>query len=157
MRKDLNKVPKELASRFYQLLSGHAATAEHLMRVGQAESDKCFWCGSGERQTRYHLLVKCKRWTPEIKELWQRIRLDTGWGGAPSIRRAFGDERSVKAILSFLEKTRVGKMPSRILLARGPDLEEEELDEFSLRVLEEDGMETQVSTSGEEDGPGPPL
>ena len=94
---------------------------------------------------------------PEIKELWQRVRIDTGWGGAPSIRKLFGDERSAKAVLRFLGKTKVGKMPSRILLAGGPDLEEEELDEFSLRVAGEDGVETQVSSSEEEDGPGPPL
>ena len=155
MRKDLNRAPKELAGRFYQLLSGHAATAEHLVRVGQARSEACFWCGSGERQTRYHLFVKCRRWTPEIKELWQRIKVNTGWGGAPSIRKVFGDERNVKAILRFLERTKVGKMPSRILLAGGPDLEEEVLEEFSLRVLE-DEAETQDSSSEEEDGPGPP-
>ena len=34
IRKELGKTRKELASRFFQLLSGHAATAEHLRRVG---------------------------------------------------------------------------------------------------------------------------
>ena len=126
MRKALNRVRKETASRFYQLLSGHAAVAEHLVGVGQASSISCFWCGSGERQTRHHLLVKCRRWTPEIRKLWQRVRADSGWGGAPSVRRLFGDERNAKAILEFLEGTKVGKMPSRILLAGGPDVEEEE-------------------------------
>ena len=33
------KTRKELAGRFYQLLSGHAATAEHLRRVGQPRTD----------------------------------------------------------------------------------------------------------------------
>ena len=47
-------------------------------------------------------------------------------------------------------------MPSRILLAGGPDLEEEELDGFSLQGTGED-METEVSSSGDEDGPGPPI
>ena len=82
--------------------------------------------------------------------------MDTGWGGAPTIRRLFGDERNVKAILEFLEKTKVGKMPGRILLAGGPDLEEEDLEGFSLQVLEEE-VETDVSSSGDEDGPGPPI
>ena len=82
--------------------------------------------------------------------------MESGWGGAPSIRRLFGDKRNVPAILEFLRKTRVGKMPSRVLLAGGPDLEEEELDGFSLQVLEEE-IETEVSSSVEEDGPGPPL
>ena len=73
------------------------------------------------------------------------------------MRRLFGDERNVKAILGFLEETRVGKMPSRVLLAGGSELEEEELEGFSLQVLGEEEEETGVSSSEEEDGPGPPL
>ena len=42
---------------------------------------------------------------------------------------------SVPAILEFLERTRVGKMPGRVLMAGGPDLEEEELETLSLQVL----------------------
>ena len=156
MRKDLNRTRKELASRFYQMLSGHAATAEHLRRVGQTESDTCFWCGTGERQTRYHLFVRCRRWTPEIRRLWQRVRAETGWEGAPSIRRLFGDERNVKAILEFLEGAKVGNMPGQVPPAGGPDLEGEELEGFSLQVLEEE-VETDVSSNGDEDGPGPPI
>ena len=128
MRKALARARKEWAGRFYQLLTGHAAVAECLARVGQATRDQCWWCGSGERQTRFHLFVKCRRWEPEIRRMWQRIRLNCEWGGAPSIRRLFGDERAVPAILGFLEDTRVGKMPGRILLAGVPDLEEEELE-----------------------------
>ena len=157
MRKALAKTRKELAGRFYQPLLGHAATGDHLLRVGQARKDECFWCGSGERQTRFHLFVKCKRWGPEVKRLWQRVRLDGGWGGAPSIRRLFGDERNVPAILEFLEETKVGKVLSRVLLAGGPDLEEEELQGFSLQVLGEGESGTEISSGEEEDGPGPPL
>ena len=101
--------------------------------------------------------VKCRRWTPEIKRMWQRVKAESGWGGAPSVRRLFGDERNTKAILEFLEGTKVGKMPSRVLLAGGHDLEEEELDGISLQVLEEEEAVTEVSSSEEEDGPGPPL
>ena len=155
MRKELGRCPKELAGRFYQLLSGHAAVAEHLVRVGQADMDTCFWCGSGERQTRHHLFIKCRRWMPEIRKLWQRVRAETGEGGAPSVRKLFGG-RNTKAILEFLEGTRVGKMPSRVLLAGGPELEEEELEGFSLLVSDED-VETECSSSGDEDGPGPPI
>ena len=36
MRKELSKTRKELAGRYYQLLSGNAAIAQHLVRVGQA-------------------------------------------------------------------------------------------------------------------------
>ena len=73
------------------------------------------------------------------------------------MRRLFGDERAVPAILEFLEDTRVGEMPGRILLAGGPDLEEEELECFSLQVQGEGEDGTGISSSEEEDGPGPPL
>ena len=47
-------------------------------------------------------------------------------------------------------------MPGRILMAGGPGLDDEELEEFTLRVQgEEEG--TGLSESEEEDGPGPPL
>ena len=105
MRKALAVPRKEVASRFYQLLSGYAAVAEHLLRVGQVSSDLCFWCGTGERQRRHHLLVRCKRWEPEIRKMWQRVRLDCEWRGAPSVRLLFGNERAVPAVLEFVEGT----------------------------------------------------
>ena len=80
LRKGLARVRKELAERIYQLLSGHAATAERLVRVGQIPSDRCRWCGSGERQTRYHLLARCRPWLPETRRLWRRIEVDCEWG-----------------------------------------------------------------------------
>ena len=76
MRKGLARVRKELAGRFYQLLSEHAATAEHLRRIGQARAFRCWWCGSGESQTRFHLFVKYRRWGPEIRRLWKRVEKD---------------------------------------------------------------------------------
>ena len=78
-------------------------------------------------------------------------------GGAPSVQWLFGDERAVPAILEFLEDTRLVKMPGRIFLAGGPDLEEEELEGFSLQVQGEDEEGTGLSPGEEEDGLGPPL
>lgn len=40
LRKGLGKIRKELAGRFYPLLIGHAATAPHLRRIGQASNDR---------------------------------------------------------------------------------------------------------------------
>ena len=144
LQKALARTRKEVAGRLYQLLPGRAAVADHLVRVGQAPCDRCRWCRSGEKQTRSHLFVKCRRWEPEIRRLWRRVELDCGWGGAraPLVRHLFRDERAVPAILEFLEDTRVVKMLGRILLAGGPDLEEGGLEGFSLQV------------EGEEEGPG---
>ena len=156
MRKELAKTRKEVAGRFYQLLSGHAATAEHLTRAGQAVTRECWWCGSGERQTRHHLFVKCRRWSPVIRRLWQKVEADCGGAGAPVIRRLFNDLRATPAVLEFLEDTKVGKMPGRILMAGGPELEEEEPEELSLRASgAEEGSD--MSSSEEEGRPGPPL
>ena len=58
---------------------GHAATAPHLQWFGQAPSDKCWWCGTDERQTRHHLFTRCRRWFPEIRRLWQRVEKYCEW------------------------------------------------------------------------------
>ena len=89
--------------------------------------------------------------------MWQRIMLDCEWGGAPSIRFLFGNERAVPAILEFLERTTVRKVPGRALLAGGHGLEGEELEIFSLQVLGEEEEVSDVSSSEEEDGLDPPL
>ena len=83
----------------------------------------------------------------------------------PAIFRTCCDGRAPKAsrpgprgsILEFLEDTRVGRMPGRILMAGGPDVEEDELDEVELLGPEEGGEGTEISESEEEGGPGPPL
>ena len=72
------------------------------------------------------------------------------------MRFLFGNEKAVPAILEFLEGTRVGEMPGRILLAGGLDLEEEELDTISLQAREVEES-TVGSSSEEEDGPDPPF
>ena len=46
----------------------------------------------GERQTRHHLFVKCRRWLPEIRWLWRRVEADCEWGarGLPRFDFCFG-------------------------------------------------------------------
>ena len=80
--KDLQRAPKELASRFFQLASGHAMIAPFLKeKFGWIETDICWWCGTG-RQTRGHLFGECLTWKEEIKKLWKEV------GGATSSGRA---------------------------------------------------------------------
>ena len=77
-------------------------------------------------------------------------------GRAPSVRRLFNDTLATPAVLQFLEDTRVGKMPGRVLMAGGPDSEEDDLKESSLWAQEE-GEGPEFSSSEEEDGPSPLL
>ena len=150
LRKGLGKVRNELAGRFYQLLSGHAAP--YLVRIGQAPNDRCWWCGSGERQKRHHLFVRCRRWTPEIRRLWQRVEKDCEWESprAPSARLLFRDIQVTPAVLEFLEDTKAGKMPSLALF--GVQEEESDLEEIVLSSEDEE----RPGRENEEVGPGPP-
>ena len=45
-RKLLRRVPKSIASRYYQLLSGHAAIGPYLKgRIHRTDDNRCWWCG----------------------------------------------------------------------------------------------------------------
>ena len=60
-RKLLQRAPKNIASRYYQLLSGHAAIGTCLKdKIRKTDDDQCSWCLSGKRQTRHHLFTECK-------------------------------------------------------------------------------------------------
>ena len=83
------------------------------------------------------------------------MEADCGRTGASPIHH-INDPRATPAALGFLEDTRVGNVPGRILMAGGPDLEEEELEVLSLMAPEEEEG-TDVSASEKEDGLGPPI
>ena len=71
--RELQRAPTELASRFFQLASGHAMIAPFLKeKFGWIRSDVCWWCESG-RQTREHLFKECLAWKEEIRELWKEM------------------------------------------------------------------------------------
>lgn len=52
-RKLLRRTPRSVASRYYQLLSGHAAVGPYLRdRARKTDDVRCWWCGGGKQQTR---------------------------------------------------------------------------------------------------------
>lgn len=114
-RKDLRHTRKELAGRYYQFLSGHAATGSYLCdKVRRLDSDECWFCGTGERMSRFHLVARCRAWVGQRRVLWKRVERLCEWGRprAPAVRLLFDDVRATPAVLSFLRDTRVGKMVS---------------------------------------------
>ena len=139
-KRAMRRVRKSTAQGYCQLLSGHAAIGSflHDRMTGpqRLDSDECWWCGCGRRQTRHHLFTGCRAWTPKIRELWQRVGKDCGWEHprAPAPRWLWEDD-AVGAVVNFLESTRVGSRASAGM-ARA-------------RVDEVRGEE------GEEGGPGP--
>ena len=96
-----------------------------------------------------HLFSHCRRWTPQIRELWRRVDAEEGKGPrAPSVRRLFREPRDTEALLDFLRDTRVGGLPR---LACFGVMEDETGRELELWA-EDEGSESE----GEEGGPGPP-
>ena len=100
------KAPKRLASRFYQMKTGHALTGKYLKHIGSRESDACWWCGRpGASQTREHLLKSCPTWRQQQKVLWKEVRKRTKRGRDRfRIADLFADERCSKAVLRFLDR-----------------------------------------------------
>ena len=135
----LRRTKKSLASRFFQLSSGHAMIAPFLRdKFGWVESDQCWWCDGG-RQSREHLFKECRTWKNQIRKLWKKVGEVSGesplkanrgrveargrgkgfglWDSGGKVRpgncsmsRLFGDSRFTEAILEFLEETDVGKI-----------------------------------------------
>lgn len=64
---DLQRAPKDQASRFFQLASDHAMIAPFLKeKFGWVESDSCWWCGGG-RQSKEHLFKECRTWQKVVE------------------------------------------------------------------------------------------
>ena len=138
-RKLLRGAPKSIASRYYQLLSGHAAIGPFLKdKIHKAADDKCWWCGGGKQQTRHHFFTQCRAWLPQIRTLWRDIGKALGWKHprAPSGKWLWKEE-STEAVLAYLGSTRVGYISA----GRRPP---EEVDA------------NRTGDRGEEGGPGPP-
>ena len=62
-KKAMRRVRKATA-QCYQLLSGHAAIGSslHDRMTGprRLESDECWWCRCGKRQSQHHLFIECR-------------------------------------------------------------------------------------------------
>ena len=61
-RTQLRGVRKTLAGRYYQLLSGHAEMGTHRFRFDRTDTPECWWCTSGEPQSKHHLFTRCPTW-----------------------------------------------------------------------------------------------
>jgi hypothetical protein len=58
--KALQKIPKGKAVVFLQLVSGYALIGTHLTHIKKKESEICWWCDSGRKQTCGHLFGRCR-------------------------------------------------------------------------------------------------
>ena len=67
---------KRLASRFYQLKTGHARTGQYLHWAKVRPTAQCWWCQC-RTQTRDHLFKVCPEWKMQQKILWAEVRKET--------------------------------------------------------------------------------
>jgi hypothetical protein len=72
---------KRLASRFYQMKTGHCLTGQYLNWRKSRPSAQCWWCPY-RIQTREHVFKfkNCPEWKAQRKTLWVEVRKETGRG-----------------------------------------------------------------------------
>ena len=100
---------KRLASRFYQIKTGHCLTGQYLNWTKSRSTPQCWWCRY-RTQTRDHLFKECPEWKPQQKILWAEVKKETGkWKDRWKVRDLLADGRCSRAVLDFLATTDVGK------------------------------------------------
>jgi hypothetical protein len=108
-------------------------------KLRMVDSDECWWCDAGVRQTRHHLFCECRAFRPQIVKMWRAVGEALGWKRRRRKRVSdlFYREEATEAVLEFLRTTGVGKFPPR------PEEEQEENDRSAGTVFSEDGSEAE--------------
>ena len=91
-----------------KFLTGHASISSYLCgKIQVVESNGCWWCGSDERQFRFHLVARYRSWVPQAGDV-EKIGKACGWRHprVSSVRKMFDDERATEAMLAFFRDTR---------------------------------------------------
>ena len=103
---------KGLASRFYQLKTGHCRTGQYLRWAKARPTAQCWWCRC-PTQTRDHLLKGSSKWKGQQRTLWKEVWEETGRGKHRwKAHELFADRRCSQAVLEILSSTDVGKIYS---------------------------------------------
>ena len=67
---------KRLASRLYQLKTGHCLTGQYPQWTTRRPDTKCWWC-QYSIQIREHLFKSCPQWRCQQKPLWAAVLEET--------------------------------------------------------------------------------
>ena len=98
---------KRLASKYYQLKTGHARTGQYLHWAKVRPTAQCWWCQCPS-QTRDHLFKVCPERKMQQKILWAEVQKETGrWKSRWTVRDLLADGRCGQAVLDFLSSTDV--------------------------------------------------
>jgi len=111
---------KRLASRFYQLKTGHARTGQCLHWAKVHPDAQCWWC-KFPSQTRDHLFKVCPEWKMQQKVLWAEVQKETGrWKSRWKIRDLLADRRCRQAEELDLREDRAPRRNGRCSFPRRP-------------------------------------
>ena len=84
---------KRIASRFYQIKTGHCRTGQYLNWTKSQPTPQCWWCRY-PNQTREHLFKVCPEWKAQQKTLWAELWKEAGkWKSRWRIRGLLADGR----------------------------------------------------------------
>jgi len=101
------KASRRLASRFYQMKTGHCLTGQYLAWTTRRLDASCWWC-QYKIQTREHLFKNCPQWKSQQMTLWATVLEVTRKLPGPtrgrdrtSIAELLADERAARRCSSF--------------------------------------------------------
>jgi len=137
---------KRIASRFYQVKTGHCRTGQYLNWTKNRPTPQCWWCRY-LNQTREHLFKVCPEWKAQQKTLWAEVKKETErWKERWKVRDLLADERCSRAVLDFLSATDVGRRAPPKVDDAVSAVSEMEVREW----LEDRGADTEEELGGEE-------
>lgn len=129
--------PKNLASRLFQMKTGHAAVGTYLHQIQAREEATCQGCRAPS-ETVHHLLFECRRWRSQRSKLYGA--LEKVGVAKPSAAedhpegRLLSEPKATKPLLEFLSVTDVA-LPTRHTQHTAEQAAKD--DEWGLDVLEE--------------------
>lgn len=102
--------PKALASRLFQLKTGHAPVGAYLYRIQARDTAACQGCGT-PNETVHHALFECRKWRHQRSKLYRA--LERAGVAKPSAAenhpagRLLGEPKATKLLLEFLSDTNI--------------------------------------------------
>ncbi|EED20341.1 reverse transcriptase, putative [Talaromyces stipitatus ATCC 10500] len=138
------KAPKRLASRYYQLKTGHAPIGTYLHRIGRRESPECQACKEPHETVR-HVFFECRGRRTGRRALYRALEkagvpLPTAAEESPEAR-LFAEPRATQGLLQFVAEANLFNDNERT--AREAEISDawgwDTLEEGGLGITLEDG------------------
>jgi len=95
-------LPRRTLSAYIQLKTGKGYLKSHLERINKAANNRCFRCSSRRRQDTKHLLLECRAYGKQRRQLRNAL-----YGHPLTLHMLFCTTRGQKALKTFLATTEI--------------------------------------------------